>query len=216
VTLSAAIGVLPTALAYAAPCAMLFTICLVYGRMSADNEITAIRASGVGLGRMASPVILLALAMTALCFYINTTLAPMCRFQFRTLFLQLATENPMALLEEGVAIRDFPGYEIYIGNKKANMIEDVRIMALDDKGCKRAANSTAWWRANAADADRAVHAARRALVPWKLLLKICFRVVSVPGGSVALEIVDARHVDRIFRPRAGGKHPGGGGGRRTL
>src|SRR6186713_3360493 len=45
--------VLPTALAYAAPCAMLFTICLVYGRMSADNEVVATKALGV------TPVVLL-------------------------------------------------------------------------------------------------------------------------------------------------------------
>lgn len=38
---------LPTALAYAAPCAMLFTICVVYGRMSADNEIVATKALGI-------------------------------------------------------------------------------------------------------------------------------------------------------------------------
>jgi lipopolysaccharide export system permease protein len=44
---------LPTALAYAAPCAMLFTICVVYGRMSADNEIVATKALGV------TPVVLL-------------------------------------------------------------------------------------------------------------------------------------------------------------
>jgi lipopolysaccharide export system permease protein len=45
--------VLPTALAYAAPCAMLFTICLVYGRMSADNEVVATKALGI------TPVVLL-------------------------------------------------------------------------------------------------------------------------------------------------------------
>jgi lipopolysaccharide export system permease protein len=44
---------LPTALAYAAPCAMLFTICVVYGRMSADNEIVATKALGI------TPVVLL-------------------------------------------------------------------------------------------------------------------------------------------------------------
>src|SRR6266446_4239290 len=82
---------MPYVLSFSLPMAMLAAALLVFGRMSADNEITAIRASGVGLGRVASPVILLALLMTALCFYINTTLAPMCRFQFRTLFLQLAT-----------------------------------------------------------------------------------------------------------------------------
>jgi len=45
--------ILPQALAYAAPCAMLFTICLVYGRMSADNEIVATKALGI------TPVVLL-------------------------------------------------------------------------------------------------------------------------------------------------------------
>src|SRR5947207_12324369 len=38
---------LPMALAYAAPCAMLFTVCLIYGRMSADNEVIATKALGI-------------------------------------------------------------------------------------------------------------------------------------------------------------------------
>src|SRR5262245_30309841 len=38
---------LPLALAYAAPCAMLFTVCLIYGRMSADNEVVATKALGI-------------------------------------------------------------------------------------------------------------------------------------------------------------------------
>jgi lipopolysaccharide export system permease protein len=92
------------------------------------------RASGVGLGRAAAPVIVLSVAMAAVCFFINTALAPQCRFQFRTLFLRLATENPTALLEEGVKITDFPGYEIYVGSKKGDVVEDVRIMTLDERG----------------------------------------------------------------------------------
>jgi lipopolysaccharide export system permease protein len=38
---------MPLALAYAAPCAMLFTVCLIYGRMSADNEVVATKALGI-------------------------------------------------------------------------------------------------------------------------------------------------------------------------
>jgi lipopolysaccharide export system permease protein len=125
---------LPYVLSFSLPMAMLASALLVFGRLSADNEITAMRASGVGLGRVAAPVIFLALMMTGLCGYVNGWLAPACRFEFRTLFLRMATENPMALLEEGVAIREFPGYEIYVGNKKGNLIEEVRIMALDEKG----------------------------------------------------------------------------------
>lgn len=125
---------MPNVMSFSLPMAMLAAVLLVFGRFSADNEITAMRASGVGLGRVASPVILLAVILAGLCFYINASLAPQCRFYFRTLFLRIATENPMALLEEGIPIRDFPGYEIFVGSKKANLIEEVRIMALDPKG----------------------------------------------------------------------------------
>lgn len=38
---------MPTALAYAAPCAALFTACLVYGRMSSDNEFVATKSLGI-------------------------------------------------------------------------------------------------------------------------------------------------------------------------
>jgi len=122
---------LPTVLSFSLPMAMLTTSLLVFGRMSADNEITAMRASGIGLGRVAAPVILLSALMGAICFYMNTTLAPQCRFQFRTLFLKIGTENPMALMEEGTYIKDFPGYVIYVGRKKEDRIEDVTLYALD-------------------------------------------------------------------------------------
>lgn len=126
--------VTPAVLSFSLPMAMLATALLVFGRMSADNEITAMRASGIGLGRVAAPVILLATLMGLLCLYINTTLSPHCRFAFRTLFVRLGAERPMALLEEGSLIRDFPGYLIYVGRKNDNVIEEVIVRSLDDKG----------------------------------------------------------------------------------
>src|SRR5688572_12685393 len=39
--------VLPTSLAFAVPGTILFTCCQVYGRMSAENEIVAVKALGV-------------------------------------------------------------------------------------------------------------------------------------------------------------------------
>src|SRR5690349_13068995 len=66
----------PSVLSFSLPMAMLTTALLVFGRMSADNEINAMRASGIGLGRVAAPVIVLSALMGAVCFYMNTTLAP--------------------------------------------------------------------------------------------------------------------------------------------
>src|SRR5712671_691367 len=96
--------VMPAVLSFSLPMAMLATALLVFGRMSADNEITAMRASGIGLGHVAAPVILLATLTGLLCLYINTTLSPHCRFALRTIFVRLGTEKPMALLEEGSLI----------------------------------------------------------------------------------------------------------------
>src|SRR2546426_3219588 len=94
--------VMPPVLSFSLPMAMLATALLVFGRLSADNEITAMRASGIGLGWTVAPIILLATLMAGCCLYINATLSPRCRFAFKTLFFRLGSEQPMALLEEGV------------------------------------------------------------------------------------------------------------------
>ena len=122
----------PNILSFSLPMAMLATALLVFGRMSADNEITAMRASGVSLGQMVAPVILLAAATSVLCLFINTALAPWCRFKFKTFALDQASKNPMPLLDERMYIKDFPGYVIYVSRKKENIIEDVMLYTLDD------------------------------------------------------------------------------------
>ena len=125
---------LPYVLSFTLPMAMLAAALLVFGRLSADNEITAIRASGVGLGRVAAPVIVLAVLLGGVCFYVNASLAPQCGFQFRTLFLRLSMDNPMALLEENAYIHDFPGYVIRVAHKKGNTIQDVELFTLNGEG----------------------------------------------------------------------------------
>jgi lipopolysaccharide export system permease protein len=122
---------MPYVLSFSLPMAMLATALLVFGRMSADNEITAMRANGVGIGHVTAPVILLATLMGAVCLYINMSLAPQCRTQFRDIFLRLGATRPMALIQEGTYIKDFPGYVLYVGRKKENVIEDVTVYALD-------------------------------------------------------------------------------------
>jgi lipopolysaccharide export system permease protein len=124
--------VTPNILGFSLPMAMLATALLVFGRMSADNEITAMRACGVSLGQVVAPVILLGALMSVLCLYINADLAPYCKFQFKTMFVRLGSERPMTLIQEGTYIKDFPGYVIYAGRKQNNMIYDVMLYTLDD------------------------------------------------------------------------------------
>jgi len=125
---------LPSLLSFTLPMAMLATALLVFGRLSADHELTALRASGISLGQVAAPVILLAVALSGLCFYINATLGPICKFQVRTLVVRLGLEQPLDLLEEGRYLKEFPGYVIYIGRKLDRAVADIVIFTLDEDG----------------------------------------------------------------------------------
>ena len=51
----------PSTLPYTLPATTLFAACVVYGRLSHDNEVTAVRAAGVHLGRLISPSVVLGL-----------------------------------------------------------------------------------------------------------------------------------------------------------
>src|SRR5438067_3073646 len=62
----------PNTLPYTVPATCLFATCVVYGRLSHDNEITAVKAAGVHLGRLVAPGIVLGLltaGATAAMYY---------------------------------------------------------------------------------------------------------------------------------------------------
>src|ERR671924_605324 len=57
--------VAPNTLPFTIPATTLFATCVVYGRLAADNEVTAIKAAGVHLGRVVAPGVVLGLLAAA-------------------------------------------------------------------------------------------------------------------------------------------------------
>lgn len=55
---------IPSTLPYTIPATTLFATCVVYGRLSADNEVLAIKASGVNILHVVKPGIILGLVMS--------------------------------------------------------------------------------------------------------------------------------------------------------
>ena len=122
---------LPYSLAYTIPISILFSTLLLFGRISADSELNAMRSSGLSLWQIASPVILFSLFMTGLCFYNNFFIYPATTYENRKLLKGMGVEDPIKLLEEGRFIRDFPGFMIYIEEKNKNRVRDLIIHELD-------------------------------------------------------------------------------------
>ena len=63
--------VMPTALVFAVPGTILFTVCLVYGRMSADNEVTAVKSAGSSPLVLLWPAYALAFALSLVAVWLN-------------------------------------------------------------------------------------------------------------------------------------------------
>ena len=116
---------------HALPIGMLTSVLLVLGRMSAQQEITAMRAAGLGIGYVARPILLIAALGVLLSLGLNFYYMPRARSIYRATVSEAVRKNPMSIIVEKTFIRDFPGFVVYVGYKKGGELRDVWLWRLD-------------------------------------------------------------------------------------
>src|SRR4051794_4718320 len=89
---------IPSTLPYTIPATTLFATCVVYGRLSADNEILAIKAAGVNLAHVVKPGIVLGLAMSLCTMALYYHVIPYTHHLLRSMVLNDAEELMYSLL----------------------------------------------------------------------------------------------------------------------
>jgi lipopolysaccharide export system permease protein len=124
---------LPFAISYALPMGILTGVLLTLGRLSADSEITAMRAAGISITRLARPVLILGVICAAVAFYVNFVSMPWARMQYYREFAAAVRSNPLRIIEAKRFIRDFSGCVLYVGEKEGPVLRDIWIWELDDK-----------------------------------------------------------------------------------
>lgn len=94
-----AVGI-PESFSFTIPLASLVSSLLVFGRLSSDGEIGAMKACGVNLWRIMFPLVLFGLAMSAFGVYINNSVTPRSHLMRRSLQTDIKS-NGLLLLEPG-------------------------------------------------------------------------------------------------------------------
>ncbi|MEY2486250.1 MAG: lipopolysaccharide export system permease protein [Verrucomicrobiota bacterium] len=124
--------VLPFSLIFTIPWGLLTAILLVFGRLSADNELIALRSNGVSISRICVPLAMVAIVCTAICLWLNVQVAPAAQEKLRSTIFDLATRNPMALFGSDQVIDQFPGRKIYVGKKEGNKLDNIIVFEMNE------------------------------------------------------------------------------------
>src|SRR3954466_1848505 len=127
---------LPYLMTYVLPFGMLTAMLLVFGRFSADQELTAVRASGISLLSTITPLLILSLLLSIFCAWINLWVSPECRGAYRSLILQIGSQSLTSLITDDRFIQEIPGLTVYIRKKNGDELEDVHIYTVETNRIK--------------------------------------------------------------------------------
>ncbi|MCC5840796.1 MAG: LptF/LptG family permease [Opitutales bacterium] len=128
----------PYAVAFAMPLGVLIGILVLVGRMSANRELTALKASGVSLWSVSAPILLFSLIATVFTVWINISYAPSARASYRDILNDLVRNDPLRFIVPRTFIHDFPGYVLYVGEKDGIQMREFWLWELDED--RRAVN----------------------------------------------------------------------------
>ncbi len=121
----------PAMAIYALPMGLLTGVLLTLGRLSADSEITAMRAAGISLARIARPVLAIGALGGLAAIYINFESMPHARVSYEREFAEALRANPMSFIVPKTFIRSFKGSVIYVGDKQGSVLKDIWLWELD-------------------------------------------------------------------------------------
>ena len=125
--------ILPFSLTFTIPWGFLTAVLLVFGKMSAENELIALRSTGVSVPRICLPVFVIALVSVGICLWINLDVAPRAQVKMKDALYNIATSNPIAMFGSDKVIEEFPKKKIYVERNEGPRLHNVLVYELDDE-----------------------------------------------------------------------------------
>jgi lipopolysaccharide export system permease protein len=124
--------ILPFSMTFTIPWGFLTAVLLVFGKMSAENELIALRSNGISIPRICLSVFVMALVFAGICLWINVDVAPRAEVKMKDALYNIATSNPLAMFGSDKIIEEFPGRKIYVERNEGARLHNILVYEIND------------------------------------------------------------------------------------
>lgn len=123
--LYASVSLVPMSL----PLAILMAALMTFGNLGEFNELSALKSSGISLGRILMPLIVLIILLCYLAFLFSNNVLPYSNLKMRALLYDVRQQRPEFQIKEGVFYNGIDNYSIKISQKdtKSSLLKGIMI-----------------------------------------------------------------------------------------
>lgn len=126
---------MPSLLVMTFPVSTLFGTAMALGRFSKDNELTALRTSGVSIYRIAVPILALGLFVSVLSYVTNEKIVPYANYVSNTIIREVIYRQPLPEVKDNVFFKD-PQNRYYYARRvdlKNKRIDNIMVYELTNE-----------------------------------------------------------------------------------
>ena len=116
-------------IALSVPMSLLISSVMTYGRMSQDNEITALKSAGVNLFSIIKPALWFGSIVGFLLCLFNNFILPDMNYNARLLARDIYQKKPELTIEPGYFVDMIPQYTMIVKELDGNEFKDVKIFS---------------------------------------------------------------------------------------
>ena len=119
----------------ALPLAVLMASLMTFGNMGENYELTALKASGISLRRIMSPLIYFSLVTSLLAFFFANWVMPYSNLKMQSLLYDVKRHKPALQIKEGIFYDEIDDYSIKVEEKdrKTDLLKNIMIYDHTDR-----------------------------------------------------------------------------------
>ena len=111
----------------ALPLSILISSLMTFGNFSENNELTALKSSGLSLYKIMRPLTMFVIGLAMFTFYFSNYVIPLANLKWHALIYDIQNTKISSLIKPGAYTKEIDGYAIKVGSGSNGRYKDVII-----------------------------------------------------------------------------------------